>query len=58
MEEAIEANPNLDHAQWRFQLSLADDLVPNKAELKQKLLADIEKDSMFILIVVYICSSS
>lgn len=46
MEEAIEANPNMDHAQWRFQLGLSDELVPNKAELKQKLLADIEKDKM------------
>ena len=54
MEEAIEANPNMEHAQWRFQLGLSDELVPNKAELKQKLLADIEKDSMLFAYIYYI----
>jgi len=46
MEEAIESNPNLEHAQLRFQLTLSDELTPNKAEVKQKLLAAIEADKM------------
>lgn len=60
MEEAIEANPNMEHAQWRFQLGLSDELVPNKAELKQKLLAAVEADSMCslfnFLLFISICT--
>jgi len=54
MEEAIEANPNMELAQLRFQLTLSDELSPNKAELKQHLLTAIEADKMlpFYLSVV------
>jgi 26S proteasome regulatory subunit N7 len=46
MEETIESNPNLEHAQLRFQLTLSDELTPNKAEIKQKLLKAVEADKM------------
>jgi 26S proteasome regulatory subunit N7 len=46
MEEAIECNPNLELAQWRFQLSLSDELCPNKKDVQQKLLTAIETDKM------------
>lgn len=45
MEEAIEAYPKQELAQQRFQLTLSDDLVPNKKEIQQKLMATIEADS-------------
>lgn len=48
-EEAIEANPNQELAQLRFRLSLSDELIPNKAEVQQKLLKAIETDSMFFI---------
>lgn len=51
MEEAIEANPNLEHAQLRFQLTLPDELAPNKAEIKEKLLKSIEADSMLFVVI-------
>lgn len=46
MEEAIESIPNQELAQLRFQLTLSDELVPNKTEVQQKLLKAVETDSM------------
>jgi hypothetical protein len=54
MEEAIEANPNQEFAQLRFQLTLSDELAPNKKEIHQKLMAAIEADSMLLRLCVWL----
>jgi len=48
MEEdiAVEKLPNLDYAQWKFLLSLPDEMVPNKGEVKKQLMEVIQKDDM------------
>jgi len=45
-EEQLEKNPDLDLAQLRFQLSLPDDLVKDKAGIKHKLLEAIKEKKM------------
>lgn len=42
MDETLVKNPNLDLQQQLFLLQQADSLVPNKAEIKQNLLQEIE----------------
>jgi len=46
MDEQIEKNPNLELPQWRFLLSLPDELFPNKKEITEKLLKAIQADKM------------
>jgi len=45
-DDQIEKIPNLDLAQWRFLLSLPDDLNPDKKEVTDKLLQAIQTDKM------------
>lgn len=47
-EEQIEKNPDLELPQLRFQLSLPDDLVKDKAGITQKLLATIKEKRMLL----------
>lgn len=42
--------PKLEISQWRFSLTLNDELVPNKAEIKQKLLNAIKENGMFFFL--------
>jgi len=42
----IEKLPNLDLAHWRFLLTLSDELVPNKSQIKQKLFSAITENNM------------
>ncbi len=44
-EEIVEKFPNLEIANWKFLLSQNDEIVPNKQEIKQKLLTAINDDS-------------
>lgn len=48
MEEELEVEklPNLDYAQWKFLLSLPDEMVPNKADVKKQLMDVIQKEDM------------
>jgi len=45
-EELLEKNPDLDLAQLRFQLTLPDDLIKDKAGLTQKLISTITDKKM------------
>eukprot|EP01112_Ceratiomyxa_fruticulosa_P012909 TRINITY_DN3599_c0_g1_i1.p1 TRINITY_DN3599_c0_g1~~TRINITY_DN3599_c0_g1_i1.p1 ORF type:complete len:388 (-),score=71.09 TRINITY_DN3599_c0_g1_i1:128-1291(-) len=45
-EEPIVKLPNLEYAQLRFLLTLNDELVPNKEEVKKQLIDAIRKDKM------------
>lgn len=44
-EEVVEKFPNLDIANWKFLLAQNDEIVPNKQEIRQKLLNAIKDDS-------------
>lgn len=44
-EAQIEKFPNIEYMQWKFLLSLPNDMVHNKEEVKAKLMDAIVKDS-------------
>lgn len=44
-EAQIEKFPNLEFMQWKFLLSLPNDMVHNKEEVKTKLMEALLKDS-------------
>lgn len=48
----IEKLPNLDLAHWRFLLTLSDELVPNKSQIKQKLFSAITENSISLFLLV------
>eukprot|EP01113_Clastostelium_recurvatum_P006522 TRINITY_DN1294_c0_g1_i1.p1 TRINITY_DN1294_c0_g1~~TRINITY_DN1294_c0_g1_i1.p1 ORF type:complete len:401 (+),score=113.75 TRINITY_DN1294_c0_g1_i1:28-1203(+) len=46
-EDPIVKLPDLEHAQWRYMLTLPNELVPNKDEIKKQLIDAIRQDAMF-----------
>lgn len=45
-EDKVEKLPNLEYAQWKFLLTLPDNLSPNKKDVREKLLATITNENM------------
>jgi len=45
-DQPVEKLPNLDYAQWKYQLLLPDEICPEKAEIKKKLMEAISEHNM------------